>query len=78
MANYNLQIGVLSPKFCNSFSLEIASVAGARNKWAQERTGGVSPSRAPVLSCAHLFLAPAMQASLEIQNVTSITSFSVK
>ena len=47
MANYDLQIGVLSPKFCNSFSLEIASVAGARNKWAQERTGArVSLARA--------------------------------
>ena len=35
----------------------LACVAGARSKWAQERTGAheVSPSLARVFSCARLF-----------------------
>ena len=49
----------------------VAYVAGAWKQWAQEKTGAregdtltprVSPSRAPVLSFAHYFQAPATQA----------------
>ena len=40
----------------------IACVAGAWNGRAKETR--VRPSRAPVLSCAYQFLAPATQASL--------------
>ena len=48
----------------------LACVAGAWKLWAKERTGAregdtprVSPSRAPVFSCAHHFQEPATQAS---------------
>ena len=43
----------------------VAYVAGAWRQWAQEKTGareGDTPSRAPVLSFAHYFQAPATQA----------------
>ena len=52
---------------------DIACVAGAWKQWAKERTGaregdtrGVSPSRAPVFSCAHYFQAPSTQARADM------------
>ena len=55
-----------------NFNGRLGCVAGAWKKWAKERTGAregdtrgvrVSPSRAPVFSCAHYFQAPATQAN---------------
>ena len=53
--------------------LALACVAGTWKEWAKERTGahegdtrGVSPSRAPVFSCAHYLRAPVTQAMLAL------------
>ena len=60
---------------CESTTEELACVAGARKERAKERTGAregdtqgvsrVSPSRAPVFSCARYFQAHATQAAEE-------------
>jgi len=49
-----------------NISQEVACVAGAWKQWAQEKTGaGEGDTRAPVLSFAHYFQAPARQATQE-------------
>ena len=58
----NCEAGCCSCLFRRSVSLLRLEVVGTRKNGRARRTAHVSPSRAPVLSFAHYFQAPATQA----------------